>query len=70
MGRYRTSFAYDHTTDEQLESEFRAALAQLDLLTNGDALRLRHSARVLVTGLFGGVGQCIDLLRELATGCQ
>lgn len=46
MGKYRTSFAYERRTDAELEREFRAALAQLDLLSNGDALRLRDNQQV------------------------
>lgn len=46
MGRYKTSFAYDHSTDEELAVELRAALSRLDLLNNGDALRLRGNEEV------------------------
>lgn len=46
MGRYRTSFAYDHCSDEELDAELHAALARLDFLTNGDSLRLRHTEEV------------------------
>ena len=46
MGRYRTSFAYDQCSNEQLEVELRTALARLDHLSNGNALRLRHNEEV------------------------
>jgi hypothetical protein len=46
VGRYRTSFAYDHCTDEELDIGLRAALARLDVLTNGDTLRLRQNEQV------------------------
>jgi len=46
VGRYKTSFAYDRHTDEELGIAFREALERLDFLSNGDALRLRSNEQV------------------------
>ena len=46
MGKYRRSFAYDRYSDEDLSIALRDALVRLDLLNNGDALRLRHNEQV------------------------
>lgn len=48
MGRYKETFAYDGYSDEELAVELRSALARLDLLNNGDALRLRDNADLAI----------------------